>query len=328
MEIIIWVSFLIMIFIFLALDLGVFNNKAHIISYKEATKWTIIWTSIGLLFSGVIFLIYSKGWIKSSAPDTTPVKALAEYLTGYIIELTLSVDNIFVMAIIFKSFKIPLIYQHRVLFWGITGALFFRGLMIVFGVVLITKFYWMTYIFGGFLVYTAIQMAFANDENEFDPKKSIVYKTIRKFLPVTGRIDSHRFFLKKRNMIIATPLFMALILIEFTDILFALDSIPAILGITTDPFIVFSSNIFAILGLRSMYFFVANMLDSFHYLKYSLTVILTYVGIKLIISNHYHLSISLSLGVILFSLLSGIYFSIKYKEEHVKSNQPINNINI
>ncbi len=312
----VWISFLILVAVFLAIDLGIFNREAHEITYKEATKWTIGWATLGLLFSGVIYLIYQEGLMQAPKAATTPIQSAIEYLTGYIIELTLSIDNIFVIAMIFKSFKIPKKYQHRVLFWGIVGALVFRGLMIGFGVVLIEKFTWTTYIFGAFLVYTAIKMAFSDDEHEFDPKKSFIYKTVRKLMPVTGRLDDQKFFIRRNGLVIATPLFLALILVEFTDILFALDSIPAILGITTDPFIVFTSNIFAILGLRSMYFFVANMLDSFHYLKYSLTVILTYVGIKLILANHFHLSIGLSLGIIILSVLAGIFLSLKYKKEH------------
>ncbi|MBK7637364.1 MAG: TerC family protein [Saprospiraceae bacterium] len=318
---IVWVLFLCMITVFLALDLGIFNREAHEISYKEATKWTIAWSTLGVLFSGMIYLIYSNQWIEISAHTKSPLEAAIQYLTGYIIELTLSIDNIFVIAIIFKSFRIPLKYQHRVLFWGILGALIFRGLMIVFGVLLIQQFTWTTYVFGGFLIFTAIKMAVTDEESEFDPKKSMIYKLVRKMIPVTGRIDGQKFIIRKRGMAIATPLFLALVLIEFTDVLFALDSIPAILGITTDPFLVFSSNIFAILGLRSMYFFIANMLDSFHYLKHSLTVILIYVGVKLILSNHYHLSIGLSLGVILVSIAAGILFSIKYKKEHVSEKE-------
>ncbi len=313
---IVWTLFLSMIAIFLAIDLGVFNKEAHEISYKEATKWTIVWSTLGILFSGVIYLIYSQNWLGETAINASPWQSSVEYLTGYIIELTLSIDNIFVIAIIFKSFRIPLKYQHRVLFWGILGALFFRGTMIVFGVMLIEKFTWTTYLFGAFLIFTAIKMVFSDEESEFDPKKSLIYKMVRKLIPVTGRIDSEKFILRKKGLYIATPLLLALILIEFTDVIFALDSIPAILGITTDPFIVFTSNIFAIMGLRSMYFFVANMLDSFHYLKYSLTVILLYVGVKLILANHYHLSIGLSLSVILVSVIAGVLLSLKYKKEH------------
>jgi len=317
---VVWILFFCMIAVFLAVDLGIFNKNAHEISYKEATKWTIVWSTIGILFSGVIYLIYANQWIEISLHTRSPFEASVQYLTGYIIELTLSVDNIFVIAIIFKSFRIPLKYQHRVLFWGILGALVFRGIMIFFGVILIEKFEWTTYLFGAFLIFTAIKMAGSDEENEFDPKNSWINKVVRKIIPVTSRIDNEKFLIRRNGLIIATPLLLALILIEFTDILFALDSIPAILGITTDPFLVFTSNIFAILGLRSMYFFVANMLDSFHYLKYSLTVILIYVGIKLMLANHYHLSIGLSLGIILISIGAGILFSLKYKREH-----PINN---
>ncbi len=310
-----WILFLTMIVAFLAIDLGVFNKEAHIITYKEATKWTIVWVTIALLFSGVIYYLYSNDIMKHHT-QSSALDATVKYLTGYVIELTLSIDNIFVIALIFKAFKIPMKYQHRVLFWGIIGALVFRGLMILFGVILIEKFTWTTYVFGGFLIYTAIKMAVADEESHFDPKSSFVYKSIRKLMPVTTHMQGESFFIKRNKLLIATPLFLTLILIEFTDVLFALDSIPAILGITTDPFIVFTSNIFAIMGLRSMYFFVANMLDSFHYLKYSLTVILIYVGIKLILSNHYHLSIGLSLAIIIVSIIVGMIYSIKYKKEH------------
>ncbi len=314
---IVWTAFLVMIFVFMAIDLGVFNRDAHVISYKEATKWTAVWTSIGLMFSGVIYFIYKHNWLDMDTISRSPMQATIEYLTGYIIELSLSIDNIFVIAVIFKSFKVPMKYQHRVLFWGILGALLFRGIMILFGVILIEKFTWTTYVFGAFLIITAIKMLRADEESEFNPKQSVIYRMVRKIMPVTGKINDQQFIIRKRGLYIATPLLLALILIEFTDVLFALDSIPAILGITTDPFLVFTSNIFAILGLRSMYFFVANMLDSFHYLKHSLVVILSYVGIKLMLANHYHLPISLSLGLIILSIAAGIFFSIRYKKTHV-----------
>jgi tellurite resistance protein TerC len=315
---IVWILFLAMIAGFLALDLGVFNKKAHIISYKEATKWTIVWSTLGLLFSIVIYFIYANRWIDTIPVGASPTDAAIKYITGYLIELSLSIDNIFVIAVVFKSFRIPQKYQHRVLFWGILGALVFRGLMIAFGVILINKFSWTTYIFGAFLVYTALKMAFEKEEDhseDFDPKKSFAYRQLRRFMPITSHLDGEKFFILKRGMRIATPLLLALIVIEFTDILFALDSIPAILSITTDPFLVFTSNIFAIMGLRSMYFFIANMLDSFHYLKYSLVVILLYVGIKLILEHHFHLPIWLSLSVIFVSLLGGIVASI-YSRTH------------
>lgn len=310
----IWIIFLLLIFGFLALDLGLFHKKNHIISYKEAGKWTAIWSGLGIIFSLVVYLIYENNWLESLSPDMTPSKAMFQYLTGYLIELSLSFDNIFVIAIIFKSFKIPQKYQHRVLFWGIIGALIFRGLMITFGVILISKFSWMTYVFGAFLIYTALKMLLEKEEDHnkgFDPKKSFVYRQLRKIMPVTTHLEGEKFFISKRGLKIATPLFLALLVIEFTDILFALDSIPAILSITTDPFLVFTSNIFAILGLRSMYFFVANMMDTFKHIKYSLIIILTYVGVKLVLENHFHFPIGISLGVIFLSLLGGILFSWK-----------------
>lgn len=301
----------------MAIDLGIFNKDAHVISYKEATKWTALWTSLGLLFSLVIYQVYQHNWLNLESMSKSPSQAAIEYLTGYIIELSLSIDNIFVIAVIFRSFKIPLMYQHRVLFWGILGALIFRGFMILFGVILIEKFTWTTYVFGAFLIFTAYKMLTSKEESEFNPKNSAIYRFVRKLMPVTGKIVDQKFILKKRGLFIATPLLLALLLIEFTDVLFALDSIPAILGITTEPFIVFTSNIFAILGLRSMYFFVANMIDSFHYLKHSLVVILTYVGIKLMLANHYHLPIGLSLGLIVVSIALGIYFSVRYRKQAV-----------
>lgn len=314
---IIWIAFLLLICIFLAVDLGVFNKNPHEITTKEATKWTILWASVGISFTGVIYWLYLKGYMLSPNGDT-PWQAATEYLTGYIIELSLSVDNIFVIATIFRTYGIPKLYQHRVLFWGILGALIARGFMIFFGVVIINQFFWATYVFGAFLMFTALKMAFSGDDEEFDPQNNKVYKSIRKILPVTSTIHGDKFIIKRQGVIMATPLLIVLIIIEITDIIFALDSIPAILGITTDPFIVFTSNIFAILGLRSMYFFIANMLDVFHYLKYSLIVILMYVGVKLILAHHYKLSIGLSLSIIGLSILGGIVASLVMKKINEK----------
>jgi tellurite resistance protein TerC len=238
--------------------------------------------------------------------------ATIKYITGYLIELSLSIDNIFVIAVIFSSFAIPQKYQHRVLFWGILGAIVFRALMIFFGVVLIKKFSFTTYVFGAFLIFTALKMLFSKEET-FNPKKSFVYRTLRKVMPITTHMNGEKFFVKIRHITAATPLFIALIVIEFTDILFALDSVPAILAITSDPFLVFSSNIFAILGLRSMYFFLANMLAKFAYLKYSLVAILTFVGIKLILAHHYDFPEWLSLVFIAVSLTVGIVVSLNKK---------------
>lgn len=306
---IVWGLFLLGILVFLALDLGVFNKNAHVISVKEASLWTTVWVSLSFLFSGVIYWLYATDKI-DNVDALAPMEASLKYITGYLIELSLSIDNIFVIAVIFSSFQIPQKYQHRVLFWGILGAIIFRGLMIFFGVALIKKFSFTTYIFGAFLIFTAIRML-RSKEKPFNPKTSAIYKNLRKVMPITSHMEGQKFFVKLRHITAATPLFIALVVIEFTDVLFALDSVPAILAITSDPFLVFSSNMFAILGLRSMYFFLANMLDRFHYLKYSLVAILSFVGVKLILAHHYIFPEWMSLGFIALSLLVGVLASMK-----------------
>ncbi|WP_413998936.1 TerC family protein [Flavobacterium sp. W1B] len=313
---IVWISFLAAILLFLALDLGVFNKTPHIISTKEASKWTAIWVSISFLFSGVVYWLYSNNYVAN--PDQLkPAVASMKFITGYLIELSLSVDNIFVIAIVFNSFRIPKKYQHRVLFWGILGAIVFRGVMIYFGVLLINKFAWTTYIFGAFLIYTAMKMLFTKEDEHFEPKKSFVYRTLRKVIPVTSHIDGEHFFVKKRHLNVATPLFVALIIIEVMDVVFALDSVPAILAITSDPFLVFSSNIFAILGLRSMYFFLANMIERFSYLEYSLIAILSFVGLKMLLHDFIAVPEWASLAFIAVSLLTGIVVSLKMNKKEI-----------
>ena len=311
---IVWIIFLATIFLFLALDLGVFNKNPHIIKPKEAGIWTGIWVTLSFVFSLVINWIYSNGYI-TNPTGITPSVATLKFITGYLIELSLSIDNIFIIAVIFASFKIPQKYQHRVLFWGIIGAIAFRGLMIFFGVILINKFSWMTYIFGAFLLFTAVKMLLKGEEEEFNPKKSFVYRNLRKILPITTHIEGEHFFVKRKHITAATPLFVALIVIEVMDMLFALDSVPAILAITSDPFLVFSSNIFAILGLRSMYFFLANMLEKFSYLEYSLIAILTFVGVKMLLVHYYKFPEWVSLGFIAISLIIGIVISINKNKD-------------
>ncbi|MFM9987382.1 TerC family protein [Flavobacterium sp.] len=311
---IVWILFLVLVFIILALDLGVFNKTPHIISTKEASKWTIIWVSLSFAFSGVIYWLYGTDYI-SNPNNLSQTGAALKFITGYLIELSLSVDNIFVIAIIFASFKIPQKYQHRVLFWGILGAIIFRGLMITFGVILINKFSWTTYLFGVFLIFTAIKMLFSKDEEDFDPKHSFVYKTIGKLIPITHESHKEHFFIKINNKNFATPLFVALVVIEVMDVLFAVDSVPAILAITSDAFLVFSSNIFAILGLRSMYFFLSNMLEKFSYLEYSLIAILSFVGLKMLLHDYIEIPEWASLGFIAISLLVGILVSLKMGDE-------------
>jgi len=311
----VWILFLVGVVLILALDLGVFNKNPHIISTKEASKWTLIWVTLSFLFSGVIYWLYTTDYIAN--PDgLKPAVASMKFITGYLIELSLSVDNIFVIAIIFASFKIPQKYQHRVLFWGIIGAVVFRGLMIFFGVMLINKFTWTTYLFGAFLLFTAIKMLFSGDDEDFHPKDSFIYKALGKVVPITSEFDHEKFFiLTEKGKKAATPLFVALIVIEVMDVLFAVDSVPAILAITSDPFLVFSSNIFAILGLRSMYFFLANMLAKFSYLEYSLIAILSFVGLKMLLHDWIHIPEWASLGFIALSLLVGILVSLKFGEE-------------
>jgi tellurite resistance protein TerC len=308
---IVWIIFLVTIFVFLALDLGVFNKTPHIISSKEAGVWTGIWVLLSFTFSGVVNWLYGNLYI-ANPTGIKPSAATLKYITGYLIELSLSIDNIFIIAVIFASFKIPQKYQHRVLFWGILGAILFRGLMIFFGVILINKFSWMTYLFGTFLLYTAFKMVFKKEEEEdFNPKKSLVYRIIGKVIPITSHTEKEHFFIKINNINHATPLFVALIVIEVMDMLFALDSVPAILAITADPFLVFSSNIFAILGLRSMYFFLANMLEKFSYLEYSLIAILSFVGIKMLVVHYYKFPEWVSLCFIALSLFIGIIISMR-----------------
>jgi tellurite resistance protein TerC len=313
--VLVWTLFITAILIFLALDLGVFNRKAHVIETREAAIWTSIWVSVALLFSLVIWWLFSEGLVENPT-GLSPDKAVLKYITGYLIELSLSIDNVFVIAVIFGSFQIPKQFQHRVLFWGIIGAIVFRAIMIIFGVALINKFDWIIYVFGVFLIYTAFKML-KSDQSDFNPKKSIVFRKMRKILPFTAFIHGEYFFIRRMGILIATPLFMALVMIELTDILFALDSIPAILAITADPFIVFSSNILAILGLRSMYFLISQMLDKFRFIHYSLVVILAFVGVKMILSHHVDFPEWLSLSVIGGSLAVGILASIYIPNKEV-----------
>ncbi|MEC4049072.1 TerC family protein [Flavobacterium sp. SUN046] len=306
----VWIIFIAAILIFLALDLGVFNKTPHVISSKEAGKWTALWVTLSFLFSGVIYWLYKNNYVDN--PDQLkPAAASMKYITGYLIELSLSADNIFVIAIIFSSFKIAAKHQHRILFWGIIGAVIFRAIMIFFGVILINKIDWITYVFGGFLIFTAVKMLFKKEEEEFDPKESLIYRLIGKIVPIAHHKDKEHFFIRENNRICATPLFVTLLVIEVMDMVFAMDSVPAILAITADPFLVFSSNIFAILGLRSMYFFLANMLQRFSYLEYSLIAILTFVGIKMLIIHHYKFPEWVSLTFIGVALLTGVVVSLQ-----------------
>lgn len=318
----VWAIFISVVVFLLALDLGVFNRKAHVISQKEAAKWTTFWVTLSLLFSVILYWLFDNQYV-DNPQNYTPKTAFYKYIQGYLLELSLSVDNVFVIAVIFKAFSIPQKYQHRVLFWGIVGAVVFRALMIFFGIWLINKIDWITYIFGAFLIYTAYKMAFAEETININPRENKVFKIIRKIMPITQELHGQKLFIKRMGVLAATPLFLALVIIELTDVLFALDSIPAILAITENPFIVFSSNIMAILGLRSMYFFLANIMDKFAYLKFSLAFILLFVGIKMTLhsymkTNMIDLPEWISLSVIVVSLAVGIIYSF-YKKPKLEN---------
>ncbi len=316
----VWIGFIALISIFLALDLGVFNKDPHKISTKEALRWTVVWVTMSLLFSVFIYFAYERHWFGiglTIGHDVGGWNAAITYLTGYIVEQSLSLDNVFVIAVIFNYFHIPQKYQHRVLFWGIIGALFFRGAMIGAGAILVEQFDWIMYVFGAILLWTAYKML-KSDDDDIHPENNPVVLQLRKILPVTKSIRREQFFVKWKGKTIAmTPLFVALVVVETTDIMFAFDSIPAIFSITKDPFIVFTSNIFAILGLRSLYFVLASMLDKFQYVKYSLVVILTYVGIKMLVFHPLHIVLPewVSLAFIVLVLGGGILFSMWKERE-------------
>ncbi len=304
----IWIIFGALIVLLLALDLGVLNKEAHVPTTREAFGWTIGWISLSLLFSIFIYYAYEHN-IGSFATGMNGGEAFIKYLTGYLVEQSLSLDNIFVIAIIFAYFRIPPQFQHRVLFWGILGAIVFRGLMIGVGIILIDKFNWIIYVFGALLLYSAWKMMRAGD-TPIEMDKNPTIKLVRRIFPVIRSLHGERFFIRRMKVFAATPLFVALMVVETTDIMFAFDSIPAIFAITTDPFIVFTSNIFAILGLRSLYFVLASVIEKFHYLKPALVFILFFVGLKMLASHFIHLPPWISLTVILLSLGTGIGLSI------------------
>ncbi len=322
---IVWIGFVILIALFLTLDLVVLNKNPHKISTSEALRWTSLWVSLSLLFSVFIYFSYENHWLgigEHIGHDIGGGKAGITYLTGYIIEQSLSMDNIFVIAVIFSYFRIPIRYQHRVLFWGILGALVFRGAMILAGTFLVEHFEIVMYAFGAILLWTAFKMLRAGEE-KIHPDENPVMLFLRKFLPVTKGIHSQRFFVKKKGRIIAmTPLFVALIVVETTDVMFAFDSIPAIFAVTTDPFLVFTSNIFAILGLRSLYFVLASILDKFEFVKYSLAAILTFVGIKMLVFHPLQVVVPewVSLTLIVVLLAGGILFSL-YRERKIEKGR-------
>ncbi len=305
----IWLLFILLILVLLALDLGVFHKTDEIVSTKSSLIWTLVWVCLAIAFGGVIFWVYDQNLFGINQDNTSPYDAMLKYFTGFVVEKSLSLDNIFVIAVIFTYFKIEAKYQHNILFWGILGAIIFRGIMIGFGTAFVETFHWSTYIFGAILIYSAISMMTARHD-DVDYYKNPALKLLSRVYPVDWNHRSHKYTVLKDGKRFATVSLATLIVIEFTDVLFAVDSIPAIFAITTDPFIVFTSNIFAILGLRNLYFFLANILDKFRYMKYSLVFILIFVGFKMGLANHYKFPSFVSLTFILGALLIGILVSV------------------
>ena len=285
----------------LVLDLGVFHRRAHTVKFREALAWSALWIGLAAIFAILLFFWHGR-------------TSSLEFVTGYVIELSLSIDNLFIFLLIFRYFQVPAVHQHKVLFWGILGALIMRAVFIVAGVGLIQRFHWIVYVFGVLLVYSGIKL-FVQDNAEIHPEKNPVLRLLRRWVPVTKDYESSKFFVRRPSLY-ATPLFVVLLVVETTDVVFAVDSIPAILAITLDAFIVYTSNVFAILGLRSMYFALAGMMEMFRYLHYGLSVVLIFVGTKMLISRYYEIPTELALGTVAAILLLSVAASL-LKPKHV-----------
>jgi tellurite resistance protein TerC len=297
----IWVSFVLFVFAVLALDLGVFHKKSHTVDFKEAIIWSVVWIALAMVFSFIILQWRGQ-------------EDFMLFLTGYVIEKSLSVDNLFVFLLIFSYFKVPNQYQHKILFYGILGALIMRAAFIGAGIAIIRQFAWVIYIFGGFLILTGIKMLIpSKEEPSLENNKIIVWS--KKIFPTSHNLDGDKFFTKENGKRLVTPLFITLIFVEFSDVVFAVDSIPAIIGITDDPFLVFTSNVFAILGLRSLYFALKGFADIFHYLKYGLAIILMFIGVKMCISHWYHMPVWVTMAFIFTVLLASMLISLYFKEK-------------
>ena len=291
-----WAGFIVCVLIFLALDLGVFHRHAHVVSFKEALTWTTIWFAVAMLFAAG--LAHWKGQ-----------EHAAEFVTGYLIELSLSMDNVFVIALLFAYFKVPSEHQHRVLFWGIIGALIMRGLLIGVGAALVLHFGWVLYLFGAFLVFTGVKMFFA-EEGGVEPENNFVLRLARKFLRISDAFEGKKFFTRLNGRRVLTPLALVLLMVETTDLVFALDSIPAIFAVTQKPFIVFTSNVFAILGLRSLYFVLANAIEAFRLLKYGLALVLVFIGGKMLAAKWVHVPTNVALAIVAAIILFSILLSV------------------
>lgn len=303
-----WIVFSAVILIMMVLDLGVFNKNAHAITVKEAILWSCVWIGLALLFNLGVYLYLGE-------------RSGLEFLSGYLIEKSLSVDNIFVFVVIFKYFKVPPKYQHKTLYWGIIGAVIMRGIFIAAGIALLNMFHWIIYVFGIFLIITGIKLGLQKSDNKIEPQKNPVIKLLRRFIPIVQSFQGEKFVIRKMGKLVGTPLLIVLIVVESTDLVFALDSIPAILAISKDPFIVYSSNIFAILGLRSLYFALAGVMDYFRYLNIGLAVILCFVGVKMVLSDIYHISIEASLGIIALVLFTSVVASLYAEKKDIEKEE-------
>lgn len=307
----VWFGFLALFFGLLILDLSILHRESTTLSVRQALFWTAVWVSVAMSYALVIYGLYEYRWLGfEPGPGVAGgADAVVQYVTGYLLEWSLSVDNIFVIALIFAYLRIPTQYQYRVLFWGIVGAIVLRGLMIAAGTTLLHRFDWMFYVFGAILLLSALRML-RNGEDVHDVGNSFPARLVRRFIPVTPELERARFFVRREGKLFATPLFVALVMVELTDVVFAVDSIPAILAVTRDPFLVFTSNAFAILGLRSLYFAVAGLMAMFRYLRYSLVLILAFVGMKMLLVSNFHVPNLVSLAIILGTLGAGILASI------------------
>lgn len=317
-----WIGFNVFVVLMLILDLGVFHRKSHEVKIKEALAWSGVWIALALIFNTGLYFFYTP------PPGLTPFDSSLQFFTGYIIEKSLSIDNIFVFVLVFSFFKVKAEYQHKVLFWGILGALVMRAIFIFAGLALINKFAFVIYIFGAFLIFTGIKLALEKNK-EIHPEKNPVLKLFKKFFKVSANYDNGKFFTIQNGRKVATPLLVVLIVVETTDLIFAADSIPAILAITQDPFIVYSSNVFAILGLRALYFALAGLMKIFHFLHYGLAAILVLVGFKMILNHYFEtdiISIEISLPLILLILVIAIITSIKKPQKNSKAAKKNNGV--
>lgn len=306
-----WILFNVFVLAMLALDLGVFHRRKHVVEFREAIGWTIVWIALA---GGFAVLVYFFGHALTGAPTKPNSEMALEFVTGYLIEQSLSVDNLFVFLVIFRSFSVPRQYQHKVLFWGVLGALLMRGAFIVVGIELLNAFSWIIYVFGAILIYSGIKL-FRQDKAGINPETNVILRWFRKLFRVTRDFEGDRFFVMRQGIRYATPLALVLAMIESADLLFATDSIPAVLAVTREPFIVFTSNVFAILGLRSLYFALAGMIEVFHLLHYGLSVILIFIGVKMLASGFVHIPIGVALGVVVAVLLISIVLSLLFPKK-------------